>query len=69
MEADADELGRIIPANDPSLVRCCVAKNKNTPEETLIKLSEDPSVVVRCCVAKNPNTPVHVLQRLAEFGL
>lgn len=54
---------------NPSIVRGCVAKNPKTPEQTLIKLSEDPSAMVRACVAKNPNCPPHVLERLAYYGL
>lgn len=55
--------------SNPAIVRACVAKNPKTPEQTLIKLSEDPSALVKCCVAKNPNCPPHVLERLAYFGL
>ena len=54
---------------NPAIVRACVAKNQNTPEQTLIKLSEDPNGMVRACVAKNPKCPPHVLERLALYGL
>jgi 3-methyladenine DNA glycosylase AlkC len=34
-----------------------LAKNPNTPAETLSELAKDENIYVRCSAAKNPNTP------------
>jgi len=43
-----------------------VAKNPNTPPETLARLANDVDYCVRSCVANNPNTPTETLERLAN---
>ncbi len=43
----------------------CVAKNPNTPVETLNVLATDKNSGVRSCVARNPNTPAETLNVLA----
>ena len=45
-------------------VRWGVARNPNTPVETLIKLSRDGSTIVRARVARNLNTPIETLAKL-----
>jgi len=42
-----------------------LAKNPNTPAETLKVLATDENPGVRCCVAQNPNIPVETLNLLA----
>ena len=42
-----------------------VAKNPNTPVETLKVLATDEDSYVRCSVARNPNKPVKTLNLLA----
>src|SRR5690606_31271205 len=48
----------LILAQDTDVdVRRSVAKNANTPAETLATLAQDAYVYVRCRVALNPQTP------------
>jgi hypothetical protein len=42
-----------------------LAKNPNTPVETLKVLATDKNADVRCGVARNPNTPVEIVKILA----
>jgi hypothetical protein len=42
-----------------------LAKNPNTPVETLKVLATDKDAGVRYCVAGNPNTPIETLKVLA----
>ncbi len=54
--------------NEPdvlSLSLDCVAKNPNTPAETLKVLATDKHSGVRCGVARNPNIPAETLKVLA----
>jgi len=51
---------------EPNLVRITVAKNLNTPTETLIELAKDSDHIVRASVAGNSNTPKETLIELAK---
>lgn len=44
--------------------RCKVARDPNTPPETLRELAGDEYVMVRLLVAENPNTPDDVRREL-----
>ena len=49
-----------------------LARNPNTPTETLASLATDEDPDVRCCVARNPNTPTETLASLAtdeDYGV
>ena len=46
-----------------------MARNPNTPPDTLRKLAEDEDLVVRAAIVRNPNTPVDIIARLALRGL
>ena len=43
-----------------------LARNPNTPPETLVNLSRHKDWSVRCGVARNRNTPVKTLELLAQ---
>ena len=43
-----------------------LAKNPNTPEDILIKLSEDKAWKVRAAVAENPSNPEDILIKLSK---
>lgn len=45
--------------------RVRVARNPNTPPETLAALARDTSTTVRAAVAGNPRTPAEILAELA----
>ena len=43
-----------------------IARNPNTPVETLVELSRNEDVYIRMRVADNPNTPVETLIELSR---
>jgi hypothetical protein len=43
-----------------------IAKNPNTPVDTLVELSKDEDRRTRAAVAKNPNTPDDILVELSK---
>ncbi|NLZ74066.1 MAG: HEAT repeat domain-containing protein, partial [Bacteroidales bacterium] len=47
-------------------VRIGVAKNPNTPVESLEELAKDQDYWVRNGIAENPNTPVELLEQLGK---
>ena len=51
-----------------SIIRHCVAENKNTSAETLDRLSKDENSGVRHYVAKNKNTSAETLDRMQNIA-
>ncbi|MDR2640837.1 MAG: hypothetical protein LBC61_06120 [Candidatus Peribacteria bacterium] len=47
-------------------VRKAVAKNPNTPIETLTELAKDKERFVREAVVRNPKTPIEIITNLAK---
>jgi hypothetical protein len=47
-------------------MRGYVARNPNTPQESLNKLANDKNKYVGRGVARNPNTPQETLNKLAD---
>lgn len=63
---DNPEILEILSEIDLRGLKIRVAKNRNTSNETLNKLSKDKSIYVRGAVASNPNTPEDILRRLSN---
>ncbi len=55
----------VLAGDENAWVRCCVAKNSNTPVEVLRILADDEDSDVRYYIAQNPSTPAEALKTLA----
>jgi len=64
--AETSDVVNELSSDKDRKVREQIAKNPNTPLETLEKLSKDKSYKVRSAIARNPNTPSTTLAEMSE---